>query len=71
MSEQREAQQPNKYAKLPPPIRPEDMRTTSGRPAAADGEGRARPRDRVDAPDDGPVHLTHAVKGGDALADAH
>jgi hypothetical protein len=28
MSEQREAQQPNKYATLPPPIRPEDMRTS-------------------------------------------
>ena len=28
MSEQREAPQQGKYAKLPPPIRPEDMRTS-------------------------------------------
>jgi hypothetical protein len=28
MSEHREAPEPNKYAKLPPPIRPEDMRTS-------------------------------------------
>jgi hypothetical protein len=28
MSEQRESSEPNKYAKLPPRIRPEDMRTT-------------------------------------------
>ncbi|MCW2760257.1 MAG: hypothetical protein JWR85_458 [Marmoricola sp.] len=28
MSEPREKDQPNKYAKLPPRIRPEDMRTT-------------------------------------------
>jgi len=28
MSEQREALQPKKYAKLPPPIWPEDMRTS-------------------------------------------
>ncbi len=28
MSEQREALEPNKYAKLPPRIRLEDMRTT-------------------------------------------
>jgi hypothetical protein len=28
MPEHREEDAPNKYAKLPPPVRPEDMRTT-------------------------------------------
>ena len=37
MPEQREVNAPNKYAKLPPPIRPEDMRTTKeARPQPAE-----------------------------------
>ena len=37
MSEQDQVNAPNKYAKLPPPIRPEDMRTAKeSRPQPAE-----------------------------------
>ena len=58
MDEQREAPQPSKYARLPAPIRPEDMRTIQDVAPAAGREGRARPRDRLDAAHDRAVHLS-------------